>query len=76
MKKVNEILSPASCFNKALAEEMLFVLLARDAAAPVAIRAWCSERIRIGENNCGDAQILEALACADAMEAQREGIIK
>jgi hypothetical protein len=38
--KTSEIENPASCLNKAKPFEMLFVLLGRDAAAPVAIRAW------------------------------------
>jgi hypothetical protein len=50
---------------------MTFVLLARDVAAPTAIRAWVAERIRIGKNTETDEQILEALHCANFMEQQR-----
>ena len=50
---------------------MIFVLLGRDAAAPVAIRAWVQERIRIGKNKSTDAQIEEAIQCADDMEFDR-----
>jgi L-aminopeptidase/D-esterase-like protein len=52
-------------------EEMVFVLLGRDAAAPVAIRAWVQERIRLGKNAPTDEQIAEAMQCAEIME--REG---
>lgn len=57
-----------SCFNRALPDEWLFVLLGRDAAAPATIRAWCAERIRLGKNQDGDAQIREALDVARQME--------
>lgn len=52
------------------AEEMVFVLLSRDAAAPVAIRAWVAERIRLGKNTDSDQQIVEALECARVMETE------
>ena len=38
---------------------------------PVAIRAWCDERVRIGKNTYNDPQIAEAMACADEMERQQ-----
>lgn len=72
MKKTDEIANPNSCFNKARGDERMFVLLARDAAAPVAIRAWVAERIRLGKNAPeGDPQIQEALDCAARMEDER-----
>jgi hypothetical protein len=49
----------------------VFVLLARDAAAPAAIRAWIEERIKLGKNNRQDAQIVEAEHCAREMENSR-----
>jgi hypothetical protein len=52
-------------------DEMVFVLLGRDAAAPAAIRAWIMERIRLGKNESGDAQLADAGRIADAMEASR-----
>jgi len=51
-------------------DEMVFVLLSRDAAAPVAIRAWVAERIRLGKNVETDEQIVEALECARVMESE------
>ncbi len=59
--------------NKADANEMTFVLLARDIAAPVTIRAWVEERIRLGKNHRDDAQIVEALHCSAVMEQQCNG---
>lgn len=69
MKKRDEATNPNTCWNSAHDDELLFVLLERDAAAPVAIRAWADERIRIGKNTADDPQIIEALSCADQMEA-------
>ena len=54
--------------SRANDDEMTFVLLARDIAAPFAIRAWVSERIRLGKNFVDDLQIKEALDCALRME--------
>ena len=75
MKKVAEITDPKSCFNKAIPNERLFVLLARDAAAPVAIRAWIAERLRLGKNHPEDSQILEAEECAELMEIERVSVL-
>lgn len=63
-----------SCLNTAYDQEHLFVLLARDPAAPVAIRAWIEERLRLGKNKPGDEQIREAYECATHMELQRSEI--
>jgi hypothetical protein len=72
MLKRDEIDDQNSCFNKALDGERLFVMLARDQAAPAAIRAWVNERLRLGKNAPDDAQIMEALDCARLMEDERE----
>jgi hypothetical protein len=72
MRKRDELANPKSCLNRARYGEMTFVLLGRDAAAPTAIRAWITERIRLGKNTCDDAQILEAEQIAKTMEAERE----
>ena len=72
MLKANELSAPFSCINKARDDEMLFVLLARDSCAPVAIRAWVEARILAGLNKRDDLKIIEALQCADAMEIQRQ----
>lgn len=68
MRKRDELRFPDSCFNKATADEWLFVLRGRDPAAPLAIRTWASERIRLGKNKPTDPQITEALSCARFME--------
>jgi hypothetical protein len=69
MRKREELSNPNSCMNRAHLTEMTFVLLARDVAAPSAIREWCRLRCLHGKNKPGDEQIREALACAEAMEA-------
>lgn len=71
MRKKDELTKSNSCIGSAHPNEMVFVLLSRDAAAPFAIRAWCDERIRLGKNRPNDLQLVEARACADTME--REG---
>lgn len=59
------------CYENAGPDEPLFVLLARDETAPATIRHWVSRRL-VGENNLvDDPQIVEALQCADSMEAWR-----
>lgn len=70
MRKCNEITDPSSCLNRAGNDEYVFVLLARDKAAPVAIRAWCAERIRTGKNTPVDQDIVNAIECAIHMEMQ------
>jgi TusA-related sulfurtransferase len=74
MIKRDEIEDSESCLNKAQDGERLFVLLARDPAAPVAIRAWVAERIRLGKNKAEDDQIREAVECANLMEVERSSI--
>jgi hypothetical protein len=71
MLKRDELANAASCLSRAKDDEMCFVLLARDAAAPVAIQAWIEERIRTGKNKSDDPQITEARQCAGKMIAQR-----
>jgi hypothetical protein len=74
MMKRDEIGYPESCLNRALATEHIFVLLARDAAAPHTVREWVRERLALGKNIRSDPEIQEALRQADAMERQREDI--
>lgn len=70
MRKKDELSREHTCMQHAHPEEMVFVLLSRDAAAPVAIRAWMAERIRLGKNVETDDQIVEALACIETMESE------
>lgn len=75
MKKRDELSDPASCLNRAKDDEMVFVLLARDVAAPAAIVAWIDERVRLGKNTYTDPQILEAIECARMMrDARKEAV--
>jgi hypothetical protein len=73
MRRIDEIVQPDSCINKARNNEMVFVLIGRDAAAPEAIRAWVKARIKLKKNTKDDYQIKEALACAEIMEKERNG---
>lgn len=68
MLKREELADPTSCLGRARDDEMVFVLLARDRAAPVAIRAWIEERIRIGKNAREDELIRDAERIASDME--------
>lgn len=68
--KLEHLANPNSCMNKANDEEIVFVLLARDEAAPICIDVWCMERIRLGKNTMEDAQIVEAMECAKQMQLQ------
>jgi len=70
MRKKDELTREHTCMQHAHPEEMVFVLLSRDAAAPVAIRAWVAERLRLGKNVETDAQIVEALKSARVMEIE------
>jgi len=72
MRKQNEVKCETSCFNKAKEDEMLFVLLGRDSAAPATISFWIAERIRQGKNKHSDPQIIEAMECAIVMESQNK----
>jgi len=70
MRKKDELSKEHTCMQHAHEEEMVFVLLSRDPASPVAIRAWVAERVRLGKNAETDAQIVEALECATVMETE------
>lgn len=64
------------CFHKALDDEPMFVLLARDPAAPNHVRTWAAMRkqeVQEGKRPSSDlAQIQEAEHLADRMEHWRE----
>jgi hypothetical protein len=76
MRKRDETADPKSCLNKASDDEWLFVLLARDASAVVAVRAWIYDRIASGKNRHGDAQIHEAEQWCERAEEYRQGLQK
>jgi hypothetical protein len=69
MIKIHELNDPRSCLNRAADYEMIFVLLARDPAAPATLRFWIEERVRIGKNLITDPEIQSALGCAVTMES-------
>lgn len=73
MRKRDELADPRSCMNRAADDEWTFVLLSRDAAAPVAVRAWIEERVRLGKNRRDDAQIVDAEEWIAAVLADRSG---
>lgn len=64
------------CLSKALPDEPMFVLLARDAQAPRRVRDWAAQRtsdISLGKKPESDqALVQEAYQCAERMEAWRE----
>ena len=70
MRKKDELFKEHTCMQHAHPNEMTFVLLSRDVAAPIAIRAWAAERLRLGKNTKQDPQIVEALECATTMEIE------
>jgi hypothetical protein len=71
MRKRDELNDPTSCLNRAAYDEMTFVLLGRDRAAPAAVRAWVEERIRLGKNSRGDAQVVDAERWIATVEAEQ-----
>lgn len=64
------------CWSKAMDDEPMFILLARDAGAPALVREWADERmeqINAGTRPKADLpQVQEAYQCAGRMEAWRE----
>ena len=71
MRKTFEVSDPNSCLNRAQNNELIFVLISRDAAAASTIRYWCQLRILMGKNKQEDIQIQEALNMATMMERER-----
>jgi len=70
MRKKDETARPDTCLAQAHPNEMVFVLIGRDPAAPAAIRAWVEERLRLTKNSSKDPQIIEALSIAQTMEEE------
>lgn len=71
MLKKQEKNNPTSCWNKADDDEPIFVLLARDPAAPAAIICWADERVRLGKNKPTDQEIIGAKSEARTMHKFR-----
>jgi hypothetical protein len=70
VRKRDELLDPKSCLRRGGDNELIFVMLSRDRAAPHAIHTWANERVRLGLNTDKDAQIIEARALADQMHLE------
>ena len=64
------------CYHNALPDEPMFILLARDPAAPFLVEQWAEGRanaITAGERPMSDtAMVDEAMQCAADMRAWRE----
>lgn len=71
MRKRDELTDPNSCMSRAKDDEMTFVLLGRDLAAPETVRFWIEERIRRGKNKRTDPQIVEAERWASTVIAEQ-----
>lgn len=71
MRKRDELTDPNSCMSRAKDDEWTFVLLGRDTAATVAVRAWIQERIRLGKNKPDDPQIVEAEGWIQNVESEQ-----
>jgi hypothetical protein len=71
MRKRDELSDPRSCLNRAKDDEWLFVLIGRDEDAPETVRFWARRRVARGKRRADDPQIVEALAWADAVEAEQ-----
>jgi hypothetical protein len=72
MKKIDEFVNPNSCLSRAYPDEWIFVLLGRDKAATVAVRAWIEERIRLGKNTRNDPQIIDAEKWIAAVQQEQQ----
>lgn len=70
--KMHEQTQPDSCLAKADQDEMIFVLRAKDPAAPAAIRHWIAKRLELGKDAPDSPKIQEAFECAAEMDRQRE----
>lgn len=72
MRKLEEEHNRNSCWNKAYDFEFIFVLLARDPSAVVAVEAWIEDRISIGKNKPDDEKIQDARRWIEDVKAERE----
>jgi len=58
------------CYAAAHPDEPMFVLLGRDPSAAALVRLWCSLRDEVKPLDARNVEkIIEAMACASAMEA-------
>jgi hypothetical protein len=69
--KRDELANPNSCLNRAKDDEYVFVLKGTDITTPGTIRDWVKRRIQAGKNRPDDAQIVNALVDARAIEERQ-----
>lgn len=74
MKKRDELKQPTSCLNHSRSDEPLFVLCARDPAAPPMVREWARRYVRAKGGKRWltakqRAKVEEAFKIADEMDA-------
>jgi hypothetical protein len=77
--KRENIYNPKSCWNKARAEEPIFILRSNDELAPNVVRYWASVYLHVrGDGDVNKMNLKErgkyheALNCADAMDKYKE----
>lgn len=61
---------PFACFEAALPDEPMFILLARDPAAPATLQFWAQERIKHGKTHEEDDQRKIAAALDESIEME------
>jgi hypothetical protein len=72
MRKIDEADEPGSCFNKARAEEPVFVLRAKDPLFPEVVRTWANIAETYG---CHEPEkIAEARKLADDADEYRRRV--
>lgn len=76
MIKSREVTYPASCLNRARAEEPLFVLRANDELAPDIVRMWAydylDQKKKLGLTPAQHKKYLDALDLATDMETWKK----
>ena len=70
MLKQDELTRRGSCLNKALSDEPLFILRAKDSIAPVIVRLWARFAAIFGAHE--GWKIQEALKIAEQMKTWRD----
>lgn len=71
MIKIDELVSPTSCLNKAGDDEPIFVLRAKDPLAAEVVRFWADKATTSGQHE--SSKIMEAQGLAAQMETWRLG---
>lgn len=61
MLKREEMSNPNSCLNRAVDDEPIFVLRAKDKASFWAVNMWIQSRMLLGMNQPNDEKIISAM---------------